>query len=100
MSEKPRREDKAVEAIICGVLRGWGKEEWDRVFKSMKEPILEPPQTEKPWDGPIVAKSNGHRWFHFGGFPTLSCRDCGMTRRADDKNSPCCGKVRVELRQL
>lgn len=65
---------------------------------SKTEPILEPPQTDKPWDGPLVAKSNGHRWFHFRGDEFLSCRDCGMTRRADDKNSPCRGKTKVVLR--
>lgn len=39
-----------------------------------------------------------HDWFRFRpGWP-VSCRKCGIVQRADGKNSPCKGVVRVELR--
>lgn len=43
-----------------------------------------------------VATSNGHHWIER--FNLVCCRDCGIVRRADDKNKPCRGVVRVGLR--
>ncbi len=37
-----------------------------------------------------------HEWFQFSNL--VACRACGVVRRADDKNSPCKGPVRVALR--
>lgn len=48
--------------------------------------------------GPILAESNGHLWFRFKNDAFLSCRLCGIVRRADDNNSPCKGRVHVGLR--
>ena len=49
----------------------------------------------------VTARSNGHVW----GFvvPSIlegaeSCAVCGMMRRRDDKNSPCKGPAKIELR--
>lgn len=44
----------------------------------------------------VIAESNGHHWVQR--FNLVCCRDCGIVRRADDKNSPCKGIVTVELR--
>jgi hypothetical protein len=41
----------------------------------------------------VVAESNGHHWIK--AFNLTCCRDCGIVRRADDKNSQCKGSVRV-----
>jgi hypothetical protein len=52
----------------------------------------------------IIAESNGHRWTDdwTDSIESLKgrhiCVDCGFLRRADDKNKPCKGKVKVELR--
>jgi hypothetical protein len=50
----------------------------------------------------VTARTNGHVW----GFvvpsilkDTESCAVCGMIRRRDDKNGPCKGPVRIELRK-
>lgn len=59
-----------------------------------KRPLLATPDKY----GPIVAETNGHKWFFFSDDKFMSCRVCGMIRRADDKNSPCRGKVRLDLR--
>lgn len=44
-----------------------------------------------------------HRWLDrkFRGFtkPITCCQNCGILKRADGKNKPCPGKVRVELRE-
>jgi hypothetical protein len=34
---KQEREDRALEAIICGVLRGFGDKEWKKVFANVDE---------------------------------------------------------------
>lgn len=40
-----------------------------------------------------------HDWFSHPKFkPLITCRACGVVKRADGKNGPCRGKVRVELR--
>jgi hypothetical protein len=44
----------------------------------------------------VIAESNGHHWIKWHTF--VSCRDCGFIRRADDKNRPCPGTVKVDLR--
>ncbi|MGB3042514.1 MAG: hypothetical protein WBB98_04950 [Xanthobacteraceae bacterium] len=44
----------------------------------------------------VVASSNGHHWIK--AFNLTCCRDCGVVRRADDKNSTCKGTVRVRPR--
>lgn len=41
----------------------------------------------------VIAESNGHHWVER--FNLTCCRDCGIVRRADDKNSQCKGVVRV-----
>lgn len=38
-----------------------------------------------------------HHWIRRYGLDC--CKLCGIVRRADDKNKPCPGKVRVELRE-
>jgi hypothetical protein len=44
----------------------------------------------------VIATSNGHHWIE--AFGLTCCRDCGIVRRADDKNKPCRGVVKVGLR--
>lgn len=40
-----------------------------------------------------------HDWFVHPKFaPLVTCRACGIVKRAVGKNKPCPGKVRVELR--
>lgn len=39
-----------------------------------------------------------HCWFVFRDDPFDSCANCGTIRRRDDKNKPCRGIVRIELR--
>lgn len=39
---------------------------------------------------------NGHEWVMFHGH--LTCRRCAICRRADGKNKPCRGQVRITLR--
>lgn len=34
---KSKREDKAIEAIICGIMRGFTKADWNRVFKKVDQ---------------------------------------------------------------
>jgi len=41
----------------------------------------------------VIAESNGHHWIKWRQF--TCCRDCGIIRRADDKNKPCKGVVKV-----
>lgn len=44
-----------------------------------------------------VAKFPGvHCWFDFKGMDC--CTNCGTVRRRDDKNKPCRGIVKIELR--
>lgn len=45
-----------------------------------------------------MTQSEKHDWFkpQFVGYEC--CRKCGIIRRADDKNKPCKGIVRVALR--
>lgn len=45
-------------------------------------------------------ESSGHQWFYFQHDKFQCCRNCGLVRRDDDKNSQCRGKVKVELRNL
>lgn len=44
-----------------------------------------------------TGQSHGHQW-GFYGTPWETCRDCGIVRRIDDKNTPCKGPVKVTLR--
>ena len=37
-------------------------------------------------------------WKFSDGLTLTCCNLCGIVRRADDKNKPCRGKVKVELR--
>lgn len=51
----------------------------------------------------VIAESNGHHWIVYSGRSSGSsaiqcCRDCGIVRRADDKNNPCKGVVKVVTR--
>lgn len=39
-----------------------------------------------------------HKWHFPAGIEYECCRDCGIVRRADDRNRPCIGPVRVGLR--
>lgn len=39
-----------------------------------------------------------HDWFKPDFLKWECCRKCGIVRRADDKNNPCRGVVRVGLR--
>lgn len=41
---------------------------------------------------------NQHQHFWHERFGLTCCKKCGMVRRADDKNKPCRGPVRVGLR--
>lgn len=52
-------------------------------------------------DMPVIARSNGHEWqeWKFVSMTLVCCRNCGIVRRPDDKNSPCKGRVRVALRE-
>jgi len=46
-----------------------------------------------------VAKFPGvHCWFRFDDKPWESCTNCGVCRRRDDKNKPCRGIAKIELR--
>lgn len=38
-----------------------------------------------------------HHWFQK--FGLIACKHCGVVQRADGKNKPCPGKVRVALRE-
>lgn len=41
-----------------------------------------------------------HKWILHPKFaPLVTCQWCGAVRRADGGNSPCKGKVRVQLRE-
>lgn len=40
---------------------------------------------------------SGHQWFNR--FGLTCCKSCGIVKRADGRNKPCPGKVRVELRE-
>lgn len=44
-------------------------------------------------------KKNGHVWGVYRNDEFESCSLCGIIRRADDKNSPCVGKVKISLRE-
>lgn len=44
----------------------------------------------------VLDTSNGHHWIEWRAF--VCCRDCGIIRRADDRNKPCRGVVKVGLR--
>lgn len=46
----------------------------------------------------MTEESNGHRWGFYRDMKWESCRVCGWIRRADDKNTPCKGPVKVSLR--
>ena len=39
-----------------------------------------------------------HHWFIPDNIQYECCRKCGIVRRADDKNGPCKGDVRLSLR--
>lgn len=44
------------------------------------------------------AKDGEHAWFKFKDDNFDCCAKCGIIRRKDDKNKPCPGKVKIELR--
>lgn len=48
----------------------------------------------------VIAESNGHMWaeWKFASMTMICCNRCGIIRRADDKNKPCKGEIRVALR--
>lgn len=48
----------------------------------------------------VFDRSNGHEWakWEFTSMTLVCCNICGIVRRADDKNRPCKGKVKVGLR--
>jgi hypothetical protein len=51
---KQECEDRACEAIICGILRGWGQKEWARVFRKVDE--IEAKRTCRNSERPSVQK--------------------------------------------
>lgn len=52
-------------------------------------------ETQTEW----IAKFPGqHCWFRFRNDDFDSCASCGTIRRRDDKNKPCRGIVKIELR--
>lgn len=42
-----------------------------------------------------VVSAREHEWVRFDGFTYDVCGICGVVRRADDRNKPCRGTVRV-----
>lgn len=56
-------------------------------------PLMHP---ESAISAPATDAAPAHEWFQFSNL--VACRACGVVRRADDKNSPCKGPVRVALR--
>jgi hypothetical protein len=62
----------------------------------VRKPAKGSPKRESVANCEIIAQSNGHKWIEWHGM--VCCRDCGFIRRADDKNKPCHGIVRVTLR--
>jgi hypothetical protein len=38
--EQDEREDRATEAIICGILRGYTEQDWQSVFRGMEQDNL------------------------------------------------------------
>lgn len=53
---------------------------------------------EQETDWRMTGDSNGHQWGYYKDMQWESCRACGIVRRADDKNTPCKGPVKVVLR--
>lgn len=53
----------------------------------------------KAREWPVLGTSNGHTWIKPDWLFVEACRDCGVTRRGDDANSPCKGKVAVDFRE-
>lgn len=51
-------------------------------------------------DGSKLDVYRVHEWFKPEFLTYECCRKCGIVRRADDKNSPCKGPVRVGPRAL
>jgi hypothetical protein len=45
-----------------------------------------------------TTSTNGHQWGIFNKDAFECCKQCGLVRRRDDKNSQCKGRVRVEMR--
>lgn len=84
-------------AVICN--GGWTSWEDRRFAADTILDALSMAATEKALPEPreVIAVSNGHHWVER--FNLVCCRDCGIVRRADDRNKPCRGKVRVELRE-
>lgn len=49
---------------------------------------------------PIEVSTIPHEWDEHDLFPGRDvCRVCGVVRRADDRNAPCRGAIRVTLRE-
>lgn len=46
----------------------------------------------------VPASLEAHDWFTYGRLNWECCRNCGIVRRLDGKNSPCKGTVKVGLR--
>lgn len=44
------------------------------------------------------AKEGEHAWFFFKDDTFHSCAKCGIIKRADGRNSPCKGMVKITLR--
>ena len=42
---------------------------------------------------------DGHAWVRRDGYRYDTCEICGIVRRADDKNNPCKGPVKIGLRE-
>lgn len=42
-------------------------------------------------------EENGHKWWKWRGW--ICCKKCSIIRRADGKNKPCPGNVKIGLRE-
>lgn len=63
-------------------------------MRALKQPesVLQKLSSVASYD--VVAVSNGHHWIKTR-YSFVACRDCGFIRRADDRNKPCPGVVKV-----
>lgn len=48
---------------------------------------------------PVVEQGPQHVWAKEPGWAWEACRVCGVVRRADDRNLPCRGPVKLSLRE-
>lgn len=84
-------------AVICnGDWTDWQDKRFaaDTLLDALSMAFVE---SKLPTPRKVVAESNGHHWIER--FNLVCCRDCGFVRRADDKNKPCKGVVKVGLRE-